>query len=239
MDSFYKIRKKYLHIQGNTKNKKKAINYINTLLDTKYIYHFDWFGFPIIQFPSDIIVLQEIIFKVKPDIIIECGIGRGGSLIFYSSLLKLLKKKYKILGVELSLGKNKDKINKSSFSKNIQLIEGSSTDANVFRKVQSIAKKFKKPLVILDSNHTHEHVLNELNLYSKLVKKGSYLIVLDSVIEFIKTRHNDSKKKFKKGNSPFTALKLFLKKNNKFKIDTDFENKALITSAPSGFLKKI
>ena len=154
-------------------------------------------------------------------------------------MLKLLKKKYKILGVELSLGKNKDKISKSSFAKNIQLIEGSSTDENIFRKVQSIAKKYKNPLVVLDSNHTHEHVLNELNLYSKLVKKGSYLIVLDSVIEFIKTKHNDPKKKFKKGNSPFTALKHFLRKNNKFKIDTNFENKALITSAPNGFLKKI
>ena len=97
MDNFYQIRQKYLNIQGNIKNKKKAINYTNTLLDTKYIYHFDWFGFPIIQFPSDIVVLQEIIFKVKPDIIIECGIGRGGSLIFYSSLLSLIKKDLKLL----------------------------------------------------------------------------------------------------------------------------------------------
>tara|TARA_B100001109_G_C18812109_1_gene450237 strand:- start:67 stop:789 length:723 start_codon:yes stop_codon:yes gene_type:complete len=239
MDNFYQIRQKYLDIQGNIKNKKKAINYTNTLLDTKYIYHFDWFGFPIIQFPSDIIVLQEIIFKVKPDIIIECGIGRGGSLIFYSSLLSLIKKRFKIVGVELKLGKNKNKINKSPFAKNIKLLEGSSTSDAIIKKVKSITKNYKKPLVILDSNHTHEHVLKELKLYSKIINKGSYIIVLDSVIEFIKTKHNDPKKKFKKGNSPYNAIKDFLKNNSKFVIDKNWENKALITSAPSGFLKKI
>jgi cephalosporin hydroxylase len=239
MDNFYKTRKLLVKRQGQTKNKLKAYNFINFLLETKYVYNFDWMGFPIIQFPSDILVLQEILFKEKPDIVIECGIGRGGSLIFYSSILKLIKKKFKIVGIELSLGKNKKRIKKSPFSKNITLIEGSSTDEITVNKIKKILKNYKKPLIILDSNHTHKHVLDELNIYSKFIKKNGYLIVLDSLIEFINKKHNDPKKGFKKGNSPYTAIIEFLKRNSKFKIDPYFENKALITSAPSGFLKKI
>lgn len=239
MDEFYKKRELLIKKQGQIKNKLKAYNFINFLLDTKYVYNFDWMGFPIIQFPSDIIVLQEILFKEKPDIVIECGIGRGGSLIFYSSILKLIKKKFKVVGIELKLGKNKKKIKKSPFSKNITLIEGSSTDERSVLKIKKILKNYKKPLIILDSMHTHKHVLNELNIYSKFIKKNGYLIVLDSLIEFINKKHNDPKKKFKKGNSPYTAIVEFLKKNSKFKSDPYFENKALITSAPYGFLRKI
>ena len=239
MDEFYKKRELLIKKQGQIKNKLKAYNFINFLLDTKYVYNFDWMGFPIIQFPSDIIVLQEILFKEKPDIVIECGIGRGGSLIFYSSILKLIKKKFKVVGIELKLGKNKKKIEKSPFSKNITLIEGSSTDERSVLKIKKILKNYKKPLIILDSMHTHKHVLNELNIYYKFIKKNGYLIVLDSLIEFINKKHNDPKKKFKKGNSPYTAIVEFLKKNSNFKSDPYFENKALITSAPYGFLRKI
>ena len=239
MDKFNKKRNSLINKQGLLKNKLKAYSFVNFLLETKYVYNFDWMGFPIIQFPSDILVIQEILFREKPDIVIECGIGRGGGLIFYSSILKLIKKKFEVVGVELSLGKNKKKINKSPFSKNITLIEGSSTNHEIVNKIKKILKKYKNPLIILDSNHAHKHVLDELNIYSKFVKRNGYLIVFDSIIEFIKRKHNDPKKKFKKGNSPYTAIKEFLKKNSNFKIDPYFENKALITSAPSGFLKKI
>ncbi len=195
MDKFYKKRELLIKKQGQIKNKLKAYNFINFLLETKYVYNFDWMGFPIIQFPSDIIVLQEILFKEKPDIVIECGIGRGGSLIFYSSILKLIKKKFKVVGIELKLGKNKKKIEKSPFFKNITLIEGSSTDERSVHKIKKILKNYKKPLIILDSMHTHRHVLDELNIYSKFIKKNGYLIVLDSLIEFIDKKHNDPKKK--------------------------------------------
>ena len=103
MDKFYKTRNQLINKQGQYKNKIKAYSCVNFLLETKYVYHFDWFGFPIIQFPSDILVVQEILYREKPDIVIECGIGRGGSLIFYSSILKLIKKKFQVIGVELSL----------------------------------------------------------------------------------------------------------------------------------------
>lgn len=239
MDNFYKTRNLQIKKQGQIRNKLKAYNFINSLLETKYVYNFDWMGFPIIQFPSDIIVIQEILFKEKPDIILECGIGRGGGLIFYSSILKLIRKKFKVIGIEVYLGKNKEKIKKSPFSKNITLIEGSSTDEKIVHKVKKILKRYKKPLIILDSLHTHNHVLDELNIYSKFIKKNGYLIVLDSLIEFISKKHNDPSKKFRKGNSPYTAIVEFLKKNSEFKSDPYYENKALITSAPSGFLKKI
>ena len=236
MNDFYKTRNILVKKQGQ--KKVKAYNIINFLLETKYVYNFDWMGFPIIQFPSDIIVLQEILFKEKPDIVIECGIGRGGGLIFYSSILQLIKKKFKVVGIELSYGSNKKKIKKSPFFKNITLIEGSSTDARVIDKLKKILKNYKKPLIILDSNHAHKHVLEELNIYSKFIKKNGYLIVFDSIIEFIKRKYNDPKKQFKKGNNPYTAILEFLKTNSKFKIDDYYENKSFITSAPNGFLKK-
>ena len=182
MDKFYKTRNQLINKQGQYKNKIKAYSCVNFLLETKYVYHFDWFGFPIIQFPSDILVVQEILYREKPDIVIECGIGRGGSLIFYSSILKLIKKKFQVIGVELSLGSNKKKINKSPFSKNIKLIEGSSTEEKTVAKIKDILKNYNKPLIILDSNHTHQHVLDELNIYSKFVKKNGYLIVFDRII---------------------------------------------------------
>ena len=239
MNKFLKNRNKLLKKQGLVANKKKAIKIINFLMDTKYVYHFDWFGIPIIQFPSDIIVLQELIYKVKPNVIIECGIGHGGSLIFYSSLLKLIKKKFKIIGIDIKIGKNIKKIKKHFLSENISLIEKSSTSTELIPKIKKMIGNSKNILVILDSNHSEEHVYNELNLYSKFISKNNYLVVLDTVVEFVKKKHINRARNFSKGNSPYTAVKKFLMKNKNFKVDKYFENKALITSAYNGFLKKV
>ncbi len=239
MDSFKLNRDIQIKNQGRLSNREKAIRTINFLLDTNYIYNFDWFGIPIIQFPSDMIVLQEIIYKTKPDIIIECGIGRGGSLIFYSSLLKILKKNYKIFGIDIKIGKNRKIINNHFLSKNIKLIEKSSIDTGMIKNLVKKISKKDKVLVILDSNHSHDHVLKELNLYSTLVTKNSYLIVLDTAIEFVNKRHINKGRDFGKGNSPHTAVKKFIKESKNFKIDKLYENKAYISSAYDGFLKKI
>ena len=205
----------------------------------EYSYHFKWLGMPIIQFPQDIIALEEIIWEVKPDLIIETGIARGGSLIFSASMLQLLGKGT-VLGIDIEIREeNKEKILQHPLSKRIKMIQGSSIDANVIAKVKKIVKKFKKILVILDSNHSHEHVLNELKTYSKFVKKGSYVVVFDTRIDDIPKKYSKvlMKGNWSKGNNPKTAVHEFLKTNKKFEIDSRIENKLLITVAPDGFLK--
>ena len=234
------IRKKFLKKQLSKKSRKFAINTINKLLDTKYVYHFNWLGIPTIQFPSDLIVLQELIFQEKPKIIIETGVAHGGTLIFYASILKLIhENNFKVFGLDIKIKKkNKQNILKNKLSKYIKLIEKSSTD----EKIPKILKKEindKKTLVVLDSNHTHEHVLNELDLYSKLIKKNDFIVVMDTATEFVNKRHINKNRDFKKGNSPYTAVMSFMRKNKQFKIIKDYEAKSYLTGCFDGFLKKI
>lgn len=239
---FEKRNIEYIKKLGLNKSLKKISN--KWMMESslfEYSYHFRWLGRPIIQFPQDIIALQEIIWKIKPDLIIETGIARGGSLIFSASMLELIGKG-RVLGIDIEIRKeNFRKIVKHQLSKRIKMLEGSSIDKKIINKVYKIASKNKKILVILDSNHSHEHVLAELNAYSKLVKKGSYLIVFDTVIEDITKKY--SKKLIKgnwgKDNNPKTAVRKFLKYNNRFKVDKEIENKLLITVAPYGYLKCI
>ena len=235
-DSIEAVRKKYIPLQG--KNKKKiAIPMINKLLETKYVYHFDWMGVPTIQFPSDLIVMQEIIYKYKPDVIIETGVAHGGTLLFYSSILKLIKKKFLVIGIDVLIkNKNKKNILANKLSKHIKLFTGSSTDLKILNKVKKFVNK-KKVIVILDSNHSHQHVLDELNIFSKLIKKNGYLVVMDTVTEYA-YQHVNKNRNFGKGDNPLTAAKEFLKMNKKFKVDETYENKSFITGCFSGFLKK-
>jgi len=204
----------------------------------EYSYHFKWLGRPIIQYPQDIIALQEIIWKAKPDMIIETGIARGGSLIFYASILELIGKG-SIIGIDIKIHKNNRKeLENHPFHKRIHIIEGSSVNKDVMRKVRELAKNKKRIMVILDSNHSHQHVLKELKLYSSLVTKGSYLVVFDTIIEDMPDSFC-SNRPWGKGNSPKSAVKEFLKTNDRFRIDHELENKLLITVAPSGYLKCI
>ena len=237
---FDERNKKFVKKLGENKSLKKLSNkwMVESSLN-EYSYHFKWLGRPIIQFPQDIVALQEIIWNIKPDLIIETGIARGGSLIFSASILELLGKG-KVLGIDIEIRKeNMKKILEHPLSKRIRMIEGSSIDENTINQVYKIAEKYKKIIVILDSNHSHNHVLSELKAYSKLVKKGSYLIVFDTVIEDIPKKYS---KKLIKGNwsktdNPKTAVREFLKENKRFKIDKEIEDKLLITVGPEGFLK--
>ena len=239
VEQFKLERKKNINKVGqNKKLKKIALNFFINSWRQKYSYNFDWLGRPIIQIPQDIVALQEIIWETKPDLIIETGIAHGGSLIFYASMLELIGRG-EVLGIDVDIREhNKKEIEKHKMAKRIKMIEGSSTDEKVVKEVEKIGKRHKKVMVCLDSLHTHKHVLKELNLYSKFVTKGSYLVVFDTIIEyfpkgFFKDRPWD------KGNNPATAVKAFLKKNKNFVIDKEIENKLLITCAPGGYLERI
>ncbi len=204
-----------------------------------YSYNFTWLGRPIIQFPQDMIALQEIIWQVKPHLIIETGIAHGGSLVFHASILELIGGDGQVLGVDIDIRKhNREEIEKHPMFKRIRMIQGSSVDEKIAKEIYKLAKEKQKIMVILDSNHTHEHVLKELELYSSLVTKNSYLVVLDTVIEDMPGDYFPDRP-WGKGNNPKTAVWEFLKKNNRFLIDKSIEDKLLITVAPDGYLKCI
>ena len=195
-------------------------------------------GRPIIQAPQDLVALQEIIFDVKPDLIIETGIAHGVSLIFYASMLELLGKG-EVLGVDIDIRThNFEEIVNHPMYKRISMIEGSSVDDKIADKVCAFAKGKKKILISFNSNHTHEHVLKELELYAHLVSVGSYCVVFDTVIEDMPDEMFPDRP-WGKGNNPKTAVWEFLKNHDKFEIDKEIENKLLITVAPDGFLKRV
>ncbi|MCK4816275.1 cephalosporin hydroxylase family protein, partial [bacterium] len=220
---------------ADKKLKAKTLEYQKSL--DKYIYNFSWMGRPIIQLPQDIVAMQEIIWKVKPDLIIETGIAHGGSILFFASMMEMMGIDGQVLGLDIDIrAHNFGEIIRHPMYKRITMIEGSSTDEKIAEKVYEFAKGKKRILVCLDSNHTHEHVLKELKLYAPLVTVGSYCIVFDTVIEDMpKEAHPD--RPWGPGNNPKTAVWEFLKHNDRFEIDKSIENKLLITAALDGYLK--
>jgi cephalosporin hydroxylase len=207
----------------------------------KYIYNFTWMGRPIIKFPQDIIALQEVIWQVKPDLIIETGIAHGGSVIFSASMMHLLGNKGKVLAVDIDIrDHNRKEIEASPFSKYITMIQGSSTDPYILNQIKHFAKDYKNIMVCLDSNHTHEHVLAELQLYAPLVSVGSYIILPDTLIEFFPKGYYTDDRPWDVGDNPYTAMELFMKGNKEFEKDETITDKLLITEAfGGGFLKRI
>jgi len=205
----------------------------------KYSFNFSWMGRPIIQFPQDIVAMQEIICQIKPGLIIETGIAHGGSLIFYASMLELIGENGQVLGIDIDIReRNRVAIEEHPMFKRVTMIQGSSVDKEIVKQVYQFAKGKSRVLVALDSNHTHHHVLRELELYSPLVKEGSYLIVFDTVIEDMPEDFFPDRA-WGKGNNPKTAVWEFLKTTNRFVVDKEIENKLLITVAPNGYLKCI
>ncbi len=203
----------------------------------KYAYNFTWLGRPAIQFPQDLMALQEIIWRVRPDLIIETGIAHGGSLIFHASMLELLGGDGLVVGVDVDIrAHNRAEIEKHPLARRIRMIQGSSVDDATAAQVRALAVGRKSVLVVLDSNHTHAHVLRELQLYSTHVTKGSYLTVFDTLIEDMPADLVQDRP-WGPGNNPKTAVREFLKTNKRFVVDKDIEAKLLITVAPDGWLK--
>ncbi|MFC5469728.1 cephalosporin hydroxylase family protein [Cohnella suwonensis] len=225
---------------ANMSNRKELKDISNRWIESttpfKYTYNFSWMGRPIIQFPQDIIAMQEIIWDIKPDLIVETGVAHGGSIIFYASMLELIGHG-NVIGIDIDIREhNRIEIEKHPMFKRIQLIEGSSTDETLFHEITESAMGAGKVLVVLDSNHTHDHVLRELELYSTLVNSGSYLVVMDTVVDDMPSELH-KERPWNRNSNPKTAVQSFLRSNDRFVIDETIHNKLLITVAPDGYLK--
>ena len=222
---------------ANKELKAKTLEYLKSLGD--YGCNFSWMGRPIIQLPQDIIAMQEIIWNVKPDLIIETGIAHGGSILFCSSMMEMMGIDGQVLGLDIDIRThNFGEIVHHPMYKRITMIEGSSTDERIVQKVRKFSEGKSRILVCLDSNHTHEHVLRELQLYAPLVTLGSYCIVFDTIIEDMPD-DDFHDRPWGPGNNPKTAVWEYLKHNDRFEIDKSIEDKLLMTAAPDGYLKCI
>jgi cephalosporin hydroxylase len=215
--------------------------------DRNYQYNFDWLGRPIIQFPSDIVAMQELIWSVKPDLIIETGIAHGGSLIFSASMMALLDiksgtyepQKRKVVGIDIDIREhNRRVIETHPMFYLIDMIEGSSIEPSVIKQVIKIASEHRSVMVFLDSMHTHDHVFSELNAYAPLVSKDSYCVVFDTVVErFPKGYYPD--RPWDIGNNPQSAVDSWMEGRDDFIVDTSISSKLQVTSNPGGYIKRI
>jgi cephalosporin hydroxylase len=267
IEQFHKdVNNNINRLKGDGDLRSLSTEWIKKVENYKYVYNFSWLGRPVIQVPQDIVAMQEIIWEVKPDLIIEMGIAHGGSLVMNASYLAMLdyceavesnevldpkKPKRIVLGVDIDIREhNRKEIREHPMSSRIDMLEGSSISKDIISKVTDYAKNFKKVLVILDSNHTHEHVLAELKAYGPLVTKDSFLVVFDTIIEDMPSSYY-SDRPWGVGNNPKTAVWEyidFLAQNKinaldgetlSFQIEKTLEAKLQITFAPDGFLKRI
>ena len=214
----------------------------------QYSYNFNWLGRPIIQYPQDIVAFQEIVSNVKPDFVLETGIAHGGSLVLSASILCLLdvmegldprQSHRKVVGIDIDIrSHNRKALDNHPLRFKMELIEGSSIDPSIVNQARSHIDNCGTTIVSLDSNHTHDHVLAELDAYADLVSVGSYCIVYDTVIEDMPAG-SFSDRPWDIGDNPKTALHQWLSGHPEFEIDKDIDNKLLISVAPEGFLKRI
>ncbi|MFV9632060.1 cephalosporin hydroxylase family protein [Mycobacterium neumannii] len=230
-----------------------AARFMQTSLESQYSYNFTWMSRPVIQYPQDIVAMQELIWRVRPDLIIETGIAHGGSLIFSASMLALLdvadaiesgapldpvKSDRKVLGIDVDIrAHNRKAIEAHPMASRIQMIEGSSIAPEVVAQVRQIASGYRQVMVCLDSNHTHDHVLAELEAYASLTSVGSYCVVFDTVVDDMPSEMFTDRP-WAPGDNPKTAVRQFLNTHAEFDVDKSIEHKLLITVAPHGYLRR-
>jgi len=238
----------------NAPLKEAAMGMLRASAGAQYSYNFHWMGRPIIQYPQDIVAMQELIWDIRPDLIIEMGIAHGGSLIFSASILAMMDmcdaieegktldpstSKRKVLGVDVDIrAHNRAAIEAHPMAARIQMIEGSSIAPDVIAQVAAVAGQYDRVLVCLDSNHTHDHVRAELEAYAPMTSVGSYCVVFDTLIEdMAEDEYPD--RPWGKGNNPKTAVYDYLKTHPEFEIDKSIPDKLLITVAHDGFLRRV
>ena len=253
--SFSQERVEAIKVMGRDANvRNQATDFVRDTAKYKYSYNFEWMGRPIIQYPQDMIAMQELIWEIKPDLIIETGIAHGGSLIMNASMLAMLdlcdaiesgdtmdpaRSKRKVLGIDIDIREhNREAIEAHPMASRIQMIQGSSIAPEIIAQVKGVAKDYKRILISLDSNHTHEHVLAELEAYAPLTSVGSYCVVFDTIVEDM-PEDMFPDRPWGPGDNPKTAVWEYLKTHSEFEIDKSIQHKLLITVAPDGWLKRL
>ena len=247
------VRDNILALGQDRELNHKTLQWLEKSATHKYSYNFQWLGRPMIQYPQDMVAMQELIWQIKPDLIIETGIAHGGSLIFSASMLAMLdmcdainngttlnpnESNRKVLGIDIDIrSHNREAIAAHPMASRIQMIEGSSIVPEIIEQVHTFAEDYQTILVCLDSNHTHDHVLAELEAYAPLTSVSSYCVVFDTLIEDM-PEEMFSDRPWGPGNNPKTAVWEYLKCHPEFEIDNSIQDKLLITVAPDGFLKK-
>ena len=243
-EEFRRDCQKEIRAQGEDESLRDlSYSWLERSATAKYSYHFEWMGRPIIQYPQDMIAVQEILWRVQPELVIETGIAHGGSLVFSASMLELIAisggPSGQVLAVDIDIrAHNRKRIEEHPMARRISMIEGSSTAPEVVSRIQEAARGKRSVLVLLDSDHTHEHVLAELEAYAPLVTVESYCVVFDTAVELMPADHS-STRRWGKGNNPRTAVRDYLNHHQEFEIDKELEDKLLITVAPGGFLRRI
>lgn len=229
-------------------------SWLRESMQRKYVYNFDWLGRPIIQYPNDMVAMQELVWRVRPDLIIETGIAHGGSLVLSASLLAMLdmcdaieagqtmdprKSRRKVLGIDIDIrAHNRAAIESHPMADRIEMIQGSSVAPDVVERVHAFAKDYPRVLVCLDSMHTHDHVMAELQAYAPLVSVGSYCVVFDTFVQdmppgFFSDRPWDV------GDNPKTAVREWLQGRSDFVVDAQWDQRLMVTVAPQGFLRRV
>jgi cephalosporin hydroxylase len=231
--------KKRVESQGrNEKLLQLSRHFAEETIRAGYSYNFTWMGRPIIQYPQDMMAMQEIIWEIKPDLIIETGIAHGGSIIYYASLLELIGKG-EVLGIDIDIREhNRIEIESHPMSKRINMLQGSAISTEIIDKVKPYASGKNVVMVCLDSNHTHAHVLKELELYAPFVTVGSYLVAFDTIVEDLPPDLY-ADRSWGVGDNPKTAVHEFLKGTDEFIINKDIDHKLLVSVAPDGYLKRV
>jgi cephalosporin hydroxylase len=201
-------------------------------------YQWSWLGLPVIQMPPDIVALQEVIWETRPQLVIETGIARGGSLVLYASILELLGEG-EVLGIDVDIrAHNREAIEAHPLAKRIRMIEGSSLDDDVVARACAAAAEVERVMVVLDSNHTHAHVLAELRAYGSLVTVGQFLVVADTFVEQIPAQEHRPRE-WRPGNNPATALRSWLDEVDGFDPDPFVNSKLLLSASPGGYLRRV
>ena len=228
-------------------------DWLQASMQRKYVYNFDWMGRPIIQYPQDMVAMQELVWQVRPDLIIETGIAHGGSLILSASLLAMLdmcdaieagitldprQSSRKVIGIDIDIrAHNRAAIEAHPMASRIQMVQGSSIAPETVAAVHAASAGYQRVLVLLDSMHTHDHVLAELDAYASLVTPGSYCVVFDTFVEDMPPGFFDDRP-WDVGNNPKTALRQWLQTHADFEVDASWPNKLMVTVAPEGFLRR-
>lgn len=266
MSDFEEETRLRLHnARSNPRLLADARAFTESSITAKYSYNFLWQGRPIIQYPQDVVAMQELVWATRPDLIIETGIAHGGSLVLSASLLAMLDycdavsagkpldpltTRRRVLGIDIDIrSHNRAAIESHPMAHRIDMIQGSSISDETISQVKRISAGYNRVLVLLDSNHTHDHVLAELEAYAPLTSPGSYCVVFDTVVEDLPNSMFEDRP-WGEGNNPKTAVREYLRRLTQegrtaadgtplvLEIDNAIESKLLITVAPSGYLHR-